>query len=70
MIPDEYLPPDRVAEILGVTTGTLAKWRHRGASPAYAIVGRRCLYPADKLREFIESRIRRSTSEEVDHARS
>jgi hypothetical protein len=34
-----YLKPLAVAEKLGVTIGTLANWRWRGAGPAYYAIG-------------------------------
>jgi DNA-binding transcriptional MerR regulator len=40
----DLLSPDRVAELLGVTTKTLANWRARGTGPAYVRVAGRVYY--------------------------
>lgn len=36
---DELLTPERVAEFLGVSVGTLAQWRARGVGPRFVHAG-------------------------------
>lgn len=45
------------AELLGITTGTLAAWRHRGTSPTYTKVGHRTVvYRRKDVEEFLAHR--------------
>lgn len=37
----DTLTSAETAELLGITTSTLAAWRHRGTSPTYTKVGHR-----------------------------
>lgn len=42
-----------VASLLRVSTVTLARWAMNGAGPSFIKVGGRCLYPRDKLEQWI-----------------
>ncbi len=55
-IPD-LLTPREAAAARRVTVNHLANERSRGEGPPYAKLGGRVLYPADQLREYINSRI-------------
>jgi excisionase family DNA binding protein len=57
------LTPDALAEILGVSTSTLAKWRLSGCPTIPFIkLGRSVRYPQDAVQQFIQSReLHRST---------
>lgn len=51
------LTPMETAAILHVTTGTLAVWRCTKRYPLpYVPVGRKILYKAEAVRDFVESR--------------
>jgi len=53
----------RAAELIGMSTRTLEKWRGEGNGPPFLKLGRRVLYAVADLEEWIGSRRRRSTSE-------
>lgn len=54
----------QAADYLGLKESTLEKWRVTGAGPAFvALSGRAVRYRESDLCTFIESRLRRSTSE-------
>ena len=58
------LKPDAVGEILGVSPLTLERWRWAGTGPEYVKVsGRAIRYPEDRLKKFIDDRLRRSTAD-------
>jgi len=59
-MPDEsLLTPNDVAEILGVSVGTLAQWRHRGHGPRfYSLTGQAVRYRRSDVDEWVESRRR------------
>jgi predicted DNA-binding transcriptional regulator AlpA len=60
------LRPEAVAEQLGVSTSTLAKWRLRGIGPAFVKIGPRLVgYYQDSIDEFLAKGERRSTSDEA-----
>ena len=56
--PREYLPVREAAEFLGLSKQQLDLWRIRGGGPAWHRVGRRVLYAAADLRQFM-GRLRR-----------
>jgi len=53
----ELLKPREAAAIRRVTVNHLANERSRGEGPPIAKIGGRVFYPADQLRDFINSRI-------------
>ena len=53
----------QAAEFLAVSTRTMEGWRCRGGGPRFVRVGRRVRYRLVDLREWIEQRTFRSTSE-------
>jgi hypothetical protein len=56
--------PKVAAEKLGVTTGTLAKWRMKGVGPRYSKLSRSLvLYDLDHCDELVQAAERSSTSE-------
>jgi hypothetical protein len=56
------LDPPTLAGELGITTGTLAKWRHRRFGPAWVLVGNRVRYRRDDLDAWLAERRRESTA--------
>ncbi|GAA5191341.1 helix-turn-helix domain-containing protein [Ferrimonas gelatinilytica] len=57
------LNPTKVAELLGVTIGTLAVWRCTGRYPLpFVKVGRRVMYRLTDVEAFIEGRIFEQTA--------
>lgn len=60
---NQLYSPSRTAEILCVATATLRKWRWEGNGPSYVKIGRKIAYRQIDINNFIESRIRISTSE-------
>ncbi len=54
---------EQAAEILDVKKSTLEAWRCRGGGPPFIKYGRAIRYRESDLQEFIESRVRRNTSE-------
>ena len=49
-----YYDPSEVANILGVTTSTLATWRCKKRGPSFAKLGRTIVYRGSDLRRFVE----------------
>jgi excisionase family DNA binding protein len=50
------------AEILGVSTRTLEKWRMEGGGPKYVRLSPRCIrYRLRELDEFLKTRLRENT---------
>lgn len=63
--PEAALYPAEVAHLCGVEVRTLEKWRLRGGGPAFIGISRRCIrYRRRDVLEWIESRRRRSTSDD------
>lgn len=53
----ENLTTREAASVRRVTVNHLANERSRGCGPPYIKDGGRILYPADKLREYLNSRL-------------
>lgn len=53
-LPARLLTSAEVAEYLGVPTGTLAVWRHRGTGPRFFKVGKYARYDLLDLRKWLE----------------
>lgn len=51
-----YLSPDALAAMLGVSTRTLLRWHDRRSGPPRITLGRKTLYPEEKLTEWLASR--------------
>lgn len=61
----EFISPQEVADkIPGVTTGTLAMWRHEGKGPAYRKLGRIVFYAVDEVDAYIEATKRNGTRDD------
>ncbi len=52
------VPPEALAEELGVESSTLVKWRYLGKGPKPTKVGRRVLYRREKIDEWLEQQTR------------
>ena len=52
-----YYSTAEAAAYLGFPESTLRYWRAAGAGPPSARLGRRVVYPKDRLREWVESRL-------------
>ena len=60
-----YLSPQQVADQLpGITTGTLAMWRHEGKGPRYRKLGRIVLYAANEVDVWVDAGTREGTSDD------
>ncbi|MDV3124672.1 DNA-binding protein [Mycobacterium sp. 21AC1] len=53
--PDALYPPKDVAEFRHTSPGALAQERFRGAGPRYIRVGRRVLYRARDLADYLDT---------------
>lgn len=60
---DRRIKETKAAAVLGLTVSTLQKRRCRGAEPFAEYDGRACRYRARYIKEYAQSRTRRSTSE-------
>ena len=58
-----WLRPEQVAQLLGCSTSSLAKWRLRGDGPSYAKLSRLVLYERAAIDRWLRDRLRHSTSE-------
>jgi predicted DNA-binding transcriptional regulator AlpA len=57
---ESLIDEHRLAEILGVSTSTLAKWRHDGDGPAFIRVGSKSArYAMPDVRKWIEEHRRK-----------
>jgi transposase-like protein len=54
---------EEAANILGISTALLNKWRVTGKGPAFIKLGRRVVYTQPDLLAFIEARRRLNTAE-------
>lgn len=61
---ERLLRKEAAAEILDVEPRTLDDWRYRGRGPDYVLVGRCVRYEPEALARYIESRRRKSTSDD------
>jgi hypothetical protein len=61
---DPLLTPRAAAERLGITEGTLAKWRLRASGPPFCKIGARVMYRTGALDTWIAERERLSTSDD------
>ncbi len=62
--PEQLLRQEQAALMLGLTPRCLENWRHRGGGPSYVRVSARCIrYRRSDLHEWIEARLRTSTSD-------
>ena len=62
------LPVREAAKYLGLSTSTLNKLRCSGGGPPFLKLGRAVRYYPDDLKEWLDSRRVRSTSEIVDQS--
>lgn len=49
-----YLSTRQVGEMLGMSPASLTNWRSAGKGPPYARIGKKVVYPAATLMEWIE----------------
>ncbi len=65
---DQTIPavirPDSAAAYIGLSVQRLAKLRLEGGGPKFVKVGRSVLYRREDLDTFLQSRIRKSTSDQ------
>lgn len=60
---NNHLPVAAAAAYLGISKSTLDKLRVYGSGPRYAKLGRRVTYRLADLDQWVQSRLRRSTSD-------
>ena len=59
---ENLLTPERVAEMLGVTTGALAQWRYLGTGPEYVkLSGRQVRYATGAVQRWLSAQSRTQT---------
>jgi len=56
--PDELIPSDEAARLLGLKVHTLTSWRHEGKGPTYLKIGRSIFYRRDDIRAWLGTCIR------------
>ncbi len=62
---ERYFRPPQTAKRLGVSKGTLAKWRLGGTGPRYCKLSRKLVvYDVVALDEWVKARERLSTSDD------
>lgn len=52
---DELMTANEVADVLGLSTGTLANWRSLGIGPTYLKLGGRVRYRASNVNAWVSS---------------
>lgn len=63
-----FLTPAQVAELLSLSTITLAHWRVAGTGPRYLKVGGRIRYAEEDVEAYSVARTRSSTTDTGDQA--
>jgi hypothetical protein len=58
-----FLNQDEVAELLGIATRSLERFRQEGRGPAFRKFGRRVMYARDDVLSWADAQRRTSTSE-------
>jgi predicted site-specific integrase-resolvase len=60
----QHLSAQTVAQLLGIKTGTLAKWRRQGRGPHgfFHVTRTLVLYPAEEVEQFLNERKKQSLS--------
>lgn len=53
----DFIIREDLADELGVTTDTLARWATQGAGPDFLKIGRRVYYPKDSVRAWLKTRV-------------
>lgn len=54
-LPERFLTPDNVADLLGVSVETLYQWRHKRTGPPAFRVGRHLRYDPTKVQRWVDS---------------
>lgn len=62
-VSERLMTTKEAAKALGMSASTLAKWRLAGSGPRWAKLGRAVRYLASDLAEFVDGRLRQSTSQ-------
>jgi len=64
---DTLMTTNEAAQVLGIKSATLRKWRHLGRGPCFVRYGTgaggRCYYRVRDVRQWIDERTFRSTAE-------
>lgn len=64
---DEALIPSRqMPAYVGLSSQTLARWRHEGKGPEYVKIGRKVAYKAGVIRKWLETCCFASTSSQSE----
>jgi predicted site-specific integrase-resolvase len=61
----ELMTQDEVAALFDISLPVLANWRCAGKGPRYVKLGGRVKYRKDDIEAFINSNVRKSTTETV-----
>lgn len=59
----EYLLPNELAHVWGMSVNTLRKWRWEGKGPRFVKLGRKVVYRRADIESYTEAQIRISTSD-------
>ncbi|MBI9081855.1 MAG: helix-turn-helix domain-containing protein [Pseudodesulfovibrio sp.] len=57
------LNQEQTAQFLNISPRTLEKWRWEGTGPRFCKIGRRAMYRPVDLQSYVDSQIRKSTSD-------
>lgn len=60
---EAFIPEGQAGDFLGFSKRTMQDKRAKGNGPKFYVIGRSIRYRRRDLREYAESRVRRSTSE-------
>lgn len=61
----KLITPLAYCDLTGISLSTAAKQRMTGHGPKFCKIGRKVMYPADAVEEFIQARVRTQTSAAV-----
>ncbi len=59
----QYLTPDQLAEMWGISANTLRKWRWEGKGPKFVKLGSRVVYRLVDVEAYADSNLFSSTAE-------
>ena len=64
MTSNDLIPPEQAAEYLCVSVVPRRKWRWEGKGPKFLKLGRKVVYREQDIHDWIDGRVRNSTSDQ------
>lgn len=68
-VPEVWLTREQVAQRFQIPVKTVAEWGRAGYGPPYALIGRHCRYPLDRLVEWEQDLLNHQSQSVATEAR-